>query len=170
MIMELIDSNDLVLRTKTQDYDESEISGLTDLINSMYETLHRNRGVGLAAPQVGVSRSLFVISIEGIDKTFINPAVVSASDQMIMAEEGCLSLPGLRLRVNRPVALTATWLDEKGERQVSDLEGLWARAWLHEFDHLHGIMIDDRVSKLSLDMARKKLQKKIKRINQGAAR
>lgn len=170
MIMQLVNSNDPVLRTKTLDYDQSEIAGLETTIADMYETLAKNRGVGLAGPQVGIGRSIFVISIEGIDKTFINPAVVTASDQMVPAEEGCLSLPGLRLKVSRPVALTATWLDEKGERQVSDLEGLWARAWLHEFDHLHGIMIDDRVSKLSLDMARKKLQKKIKRINHGAAR
>lgn len=168
--MELIKSDDPVLRAKTLDYDESEIPGLRPLISDLYKTLHEKRGVGLAAPQVGISRSLFVISIQGLEKTFINPAVVSASDRMIMAEEGCLSLPGLRLKIKRPEALTATWLDENGERQISDLEGLWARAWLHEFDHLHGVLIDDRVSKLSLDMARKKLQKKIKRINQGAAR
>ena len=168
--MELVKSDDPVLRSKTQDYEESEIAGISGLITDMYETLEKNNGVGLAAPQVGVSRSLFVISIEGLKKTFINPAVVNASERMVIAEEGCLSLPGLRLKVSRPTALTATWLDENGVRQISDMEGLWARAWLHEFDHLHGVMIDDRVSKLSLDMARKKLKKKIKRINQGAAR
>lgn len=168
--MELVKSDDPVLRSKTQDYEESEIAGISGLIEDMYETLEKNNGVGLAAPQVGVSRSLFVISIEGLKKTFINPAVVNASDRTVIAEEGCLSLPGLRLKVSRPMALTATWLDENGVRQISDMEGLWARAWLHEFDHLHGVMIDDRVSKLSLDMARKKLKKKIKRINQGAAR
>lgn len=170
MIMDLVNSNDPVLRTKTQDYEESEIAGLSGLISDMFETLEKKLGVGLAAPQVGVPRSLFVISIDGLTKVFINPAVVTASDDMILAEEGCLSLPGLRLKIRRPVAVTATWLDENGERQISDMQGLWARAWLHEFDHLHGVMIDDRVSKLSLDMARKKLQKKIKRINQGAAR
>lgn len=168
--MELVKSDDPVLRSKTQDYEESEIAGISGLIEDMYETLEKNNGVGLAAPQVGVSRSLFVISIEGLKKTFINPAVVNASERTVIAEEGCLSLPGLRLKVSRPIALTATWLDEHGVRQISDMEGLWARAWLHEFDHLHGVMIDDRVSKLSLDMARKKLKKKIKRINQGAAR
>ena len=170
MTMELIGSTDPVLRTKTVDYDESEIKDLGPLIIEMHATLANHNGVGLAAPQVGVSRSIFVISIEGINKTFINPAVVTASDHMIVAEEGCLSLPGLRLKVNRPDAVTVTWTDENGERQISDLEGLWARAWLHEFDHLNGIMIDDRVSKLSLDMARKKLQKKLKRIKQGVAR
>lgn len=170
MTMELIGSTDPVLRTKTVDYDESEIKDLGPLIAEMHATLGKHNGVGLAAPQVGVSRSIFVISIEGINKTFINPAVVTASDRMIVAEEGCLSLPGLRLKVNRPDAVTVTWTDENGERQISDLEGLWARAWLHEFDHLNGIMIDDRVSKLSLDMARKKLQKKLKRIKQGVAR
>jgi len=170
MTMELIGSTDPVLRTKTVDYDESEIKDLGPLITEMHATLANHNGVGLAAPQVGVSRSIFVISIEGINKTFINPAVVTASDHMIVAEEGCLSLPGLRLKVNRPDAVTVTWTDENGERQISDLEGLWARAWLHEFDHLNGIMIDDRVSKLSLDMARKKLQKKLKRIKQGVAR
>ena len=170
MTMELIGSTDPVLRTKTVDYDESEIKDLGPLITEMHATLANHNGVGLAAPQVGVSRSIFVISIEGINKTFINPAVVTASDHIIVAEEGCLSLPGLRLKVNRPDAVTVTWTDENGERQISDLEGLWARAWLHEFDHLNGIMIDDRVSKLSLDMARKKLQKKLKRIKQGVAR
>lgn len=170
MIMDLVNSDDPVLRTKTQDYEESEIADLSNLISNMFETLEKNLGVGLAAPQVGISRSMFVISIDGLKKVFINPAVVTASDGMIMAEEGCLSLPGLRLKVKRPASVTATWFDENGERQISDMEGLWARAWLHEFDHLHGVMIDDRVSKLRLDMARKKLQKKIKRINHGAAR
>lgn len=170
MIMQLVDSKDPVLRSKTTDYDDEEISSLSGLISDMYETLDHNRGVGLAAPQVGISRSLFVISIMEIKKAFINPAVVTASDSMIVAEEGCLSLPGLRLKINRPEAVTVTWLDQNGERQIADLEGLWARAWLHEFDHLQGVMIDDRVSKLSLDMARKKLQKRIKQSNRGASR
>lgn len=169
MIMQLVEASDQVLRLKTRDYEESEIGDLSGLIADMYDTLEHKRGVGLAAPQVGISRSLFVISIMETKKVFINPAVVNASDSMIVAEEGCLSLPGLRLKVNRPEAVTATWLDQNGERQIADLEGLWARAWLHEFDHLQGVMIDDRVSKLSLDMARKKLQKRLKRINQGAA-
>lgn len=169
MIMQLVKEDDPVLRLKTKDYEESEIKDLSELIQDMYETLDKNRGVGLAAPQVGIPRSLFVISIMENKKVFINPAVVNASDSMIVAEEGCLSLPGLRLKVRRPEAVTVTWLDENGDRQVSDLEGLWARAWLHEFDHLQGVMIDDRVSKLSLDMARKKLQKKLKRINQRTA-
>lgn len=161
MTMELLDANDPMLRNPTRDYDPSEIKDLKPLIDGMLDMV-RDLGIGLAAPQIGVDRSIFVISIDGKDCVFINPSILSTTDTMSVEEEGCLSLPGLRLRISRPTGITVTWIDETGERKIADMEGLWARCWLHEYDHLQGILMDDRVSKLHLNMAKKKMMKKRK--------
>ena len=160
MSMQLVKSNDPVLRTPTTEFLDTEIPLLGELIFSMFSTLEVKGGIGLAAPQIGVDRSIFVIDIDNVRKVFINPTIVDTSTGMEDQVEGCLSLPGLQLKVKRPSSITVMWLDEDGNKQISDLDGLWARCWLHEYDHLQGIMIDDRVSKLTLSIARKKLEKK----------
>lgn len=160
-MMQLVDKSNPILRLPTIDYNQDEIAGLSDTIEEMFNILN-NGGIGLAAPQVGINKSLFVISIDNIKKVFINPAILSTNGTMSTEEEGCLSLPGLRLKISRPTEITVAWLDEHGIQKVSDLSGLWARCWLHEYDHLQGILIEDRVSKLALDFAKKKILKKQK--------
>jgi len=160
-VMGLIKPTNPMLRQQTTDFDASEIGvETTALSEKLFEILDATNGIGLAAPQIGIGRSMFVISIDGIRKVFINPTVLSTSESMSDQDEGCLSLPGLTLRISRPTEVTVTWLDENGNQQVADLQGLWARCWLHEYDHLKGILIDDRVSRLELDIARRKLAKK----------
>lgn len=159
MILNLVHQDDAILRKPANAVSDDEIPNLKPLILDMFETLRAREGVGLSACQIGVDKSLFVIEIEGNRRVFINPEVLTASEILAVYNEGCLSIPGLKLRVKRPVTATVTWTDEAGNKQVSDLQGLWARVWLHEYDHMKGILITDRVSKLVLDMGLKKAAK-----------
>ncbi len=160
MIRTLVDQNHPVLRTKADPVES--VADVEDLIKDLFDTLEVSHGVGLAANQIGVGKQVFVISIDGIKKVFINPTILSAGDRLEYDIEGCLSLPGLKLKVKRPPQIKAMWTNEHGESEIADLDGLWARCWLHEYDHVNGILIDDRVTKLVLTMAKKKLVKKQK--------
>jgi peptide deformylase len=160
MIMKLVDQNNPILRQPAAAVDN--VAEIQDLIKNLYDTLEVSHGVGLAAPQIGIGKQVFVIAIDGIKKTFINPVVLATSEQSVEDIEGCLSLPNLRLKVKRPPQIKAMWTNEQGEQEIADLDGLWARCWLHEYDHVNGILIDDRVSKLVLSIAKKKLAKKQK--------
>jgi peptide deformylase len=163
MLLSLVGANDPILRRPTEDIILEDINRYNDFIQTMFSLVEAANSIGLSAPQVGLNKSLFVISINGEHKVFINPKIISVSEKTITEKEGCLSIPGLTLKVSRPESITVTWVTENNVTQVADLEALWSRCWLHEYDHLQGIMIDDRVSKLSLDIARRKLSKQIKR-------
>jgi len=162
MFLNLVNPNDPILRKPTRHVQVEELRYFTDIIGTMFNILDATGGIGLSAPQIGLDRSIFIISIDGERKTFINPQIMSVSETLVSEKEGCLSLPGLTLKVSRPNAVTASWVTEDNIAQVADLEGLWARCWLHEYDHLQGILIDDRVSKLTLDIARRKIAKRKK--------
>lgn len=162
MLLNLVNSTDPILRKPTRLILPDEINNFLDIISTMYSILDATGGIGLSGPQVGLDRSVFVIKIDGERKTFINPQIINVSENTVTEKEGCISLPGITLKISRPEKVTASWLNEDNVAQVADLEALWARCWLHEYDHLQGIMIDDRVSKLSLDIARRKLFKRIK--------
>lgn len=157
MIMNLVDQNDPVLRQPASLVED--VTQIQDLIKNLFDTLEVSHGVGLAAPQIGIDKQVFVIAIDGIKKVFINPSVLATSEHAVEDIEGCLSLPGLRLKVKRPPQIKAMWTNEQGEQEIADLDGLWARCWLHEYDHVNGILIDNRVSRLVLSIAKKKLAK-----------
>jgi peptide deformylase len=163
LMLSLVGTNDPILRRPTEEIKPEDIIRYSDFIQTMFSLVQAKNSIGLSAPQVGLNKSLFVISIDGEHKVFINPKIISVSEKKTTESEGCLSLPGLTLKVTRPECTTVTWLNENNVEQVADLEALWARCWLHEYDHLQGIMIDDRVSKLTLDIARRKLSKKAKK-------
>lgn len=116
---------------------------LVDLVEKMKETLGE-RGVGLAAPQVGESLRLFVIRWENQDLVLINPRIISCSRSKTEAEEGCLSLPGIPVQVKRADKIDIEAYDEKGVITRMTLEGWIARIFQHEYDHLNGILIIDR--------------------------
>lgn len=116
-------------------------------------------GVGFAANQMGFLYRVFAMNI-GEQTTFLyNPEVVSSSDELLTITEGCLSFPGLFMKVKRPKAVRVRYQDREGEIHEEDLAGIAARCFQHELDHLDGICFTDRVSKLTLDMAKKKLAK-----------
>lgn len=127
-----------------------EVEGIDDrlltLIEDMKETMYDAEGVGLAAPQVGILKRLFVIDIGEGPLVFINPEIVETSGSQI-DEEGCLSLPGETEEVMRPNYVRARALNEKGEEFEIEAEELLARAILHEYDHLNGTLFIDRVKK-----------------------
>lgn len=160
MILDIVKKPNAILRQPTTTIDPENIANYQTLIQDMFETLKKNGGVGLAAPQIGQDLSLFVISLEGQDYVFINPVVIDASDEMSVQPEGCLSIPGIVLDVPRSKRIKAMYRDENGTQQVSDFDEWWARIFLHEFDHLQGIMIDDRVGPVTLMLAKKKAAKK----------
>ena len=164
MLLSLAKTNDPILRKPCKVILADEVSNLSDIIVTMFNILDIAGGIGLSAPQVGIDKNLFVISIEGERRVFINPQILSVSEKTSTEKEGCLSLPGLELKITRPERVTATWQNEDNVAQVAELDALWARCWLHEYDHLQGFMIDDRVSKLALDIARRK-QHKRKKLN-----
>ena len=94
--------------------------------------------------------------------TVINPMVTEVGTEKIEMEEGCLSFPGLYMKVKRPAVVSVQYLDTKQKECIIKLEGFHARVFLHEFDHLQGITFDQRVSKLRLEMAKKKQEKLLK--------
>lgn len=119
---------------------------IVDLSAAMMETMHTGKGIGLAGPQVGELKRLFVTHIEGdVPRVFINPQIIQTAQDLYAYEEGCLSIPGLYADVERPVAVTVQAWNERGRPFTLDAEGLLARVVLHEFDHLNGVLFIDRL-------------------------
>jgi peptide deformylase len=127
----------------------------------MIEMMLKYKGVGLESNQVGIDAQIFVMGEEN-PITVINPMVTEVGTEKIEMEEGCLSFPGLYMKVNRPSVVSVQYLDTKQKECIIKLEGFHARVFLHEFDHLQGITFDQRVSKLRLEMAKKKQEKLLK--------
>ncbi len=165
MILDIVKKPNVILRQKTKTIEPENIANYKILIQDMFETLKKHGGVGLAAPQVGSDLSLFVISLEGQDYVFINPVVIEASNEMSVQPEGCLSIPGLVLDIPRSKRIKVMFRDETGSQQVSEFDEWWARIFLHEFDHLQGILIDDRVGPVKLMLAKKKAAKKARLVS-----
>ena len=127
----------------------------------MIEMMLKYKGVGLASNQVGIDAQIFVMGEEN-PITVINPMVTEVGTEKIEMEEGCLSFPGLYMKVKRPSVVSVQYLDTKQKECIIKVEGFHARVFLHEFDHLQGITFDQRVSKLRLEMAKKKQEKLLK--------
>lgn len=159
MILDIVKKPNAVLKKPARLIEPDDIATYAELIANMFETLKVSGGVGLAAPQVGLDISLFVISVDGENHTFINPVVIDASSEIGVQPEGCLSLPGLILDIPRSKRIKAMYRDANGVQHVNDFDEGWARIFLHEFDHLQGIMIDDRVGPVTLMMAKKRAAK-----------
>ena len=131
------------------------------LVEKMTDIMFENKGIGLAAPQSGVSLRLFIISTEqkkDAVKVYINPTVTT-SGRLISTEEGCLSVPGVQTTIRRyeKAAVTATDLD--GNEFTEDAEGLYARCLQHEYDHIEGTTIADRMASAARIAHRKQLKK-----------
>ena len=134
------------------------------LVNDMFDTMYEAEGIGLAAPQVGVSRRVLVVDVEDTDETrhvhaLVNPAVVQSSRETDRGTEGCLSIPGIEETVTRPARVTVEALSEGGEPVRIEADGLLARALQHEIDHLDGVLFIDRVSSLKRSILLRKWRK-----------
>jgi len=146
-ILTLRTFGDPILRTKAQDVTTFD-DDLRTLAADMLETMHAAPGVGLAAPQVGVSKRLIVFDSgkEGENGALCNADVAWASDETNEAEEGCLSLPGLYLPVVRATRVVVRGVDVHGAPAEIEAEGLYARILQHEIDHTNGILFIDRLT------------------------
>lgn len=136
---------------------------LKQLVDDMFETMYAAGGVGLAAPQVSVSRRLFVMDVPGDNGesqklALINPEIVTVEGEQT-GEEGCLSFPGLFQVVKREMRVIARAQNEKGEKFEVDLNNLAARCALHETDHCDGIVFLDRMSSLKRGLAKRKIKR-----------
>lgn len=155
-----------VLRKATQTV-TPEYPGLNDLITNMYETMVKADGVGLAAPQVGLSIRLFVIDLSSLadedekylnyKRVFINPEIVSFSEDTCTMEEGCLSVPDIHENVVRSNSIRIKYQDENFQDHDETIEGFEARVIQHEYDHLEGKLFTDRVSPIRRQLIKSKL-------------
>ena len=133
---------DELLRKKSRVVDDIN-KRLLLLINDMKDTMYISKGIGLAAPQVGILKRVVVIDIGDGLIALINPKIVRTQGSQI-ASEGCLSIPGTQMSVDRPEKVSVCALNETGEKIVIEGEGLLARALCHEIDHLDGILFIDK--------------------------
>lgn len=159
--MQLVYHPDKVLRTKCNevDIDRSNHAELENIGRQMLEIMYNNNGIGLAYPQVGGTSRILVMKKGKDDIICINPEVEKLSSEMIRDMEGCLSFPDLWIPVLRARTILAKWYNPLGNVQREFFSDYNARCFQHEVDHLDGICFDGRVSKLVLNMAKKKQRK-----------
>ena len=141
-------------------------------IADMFDTMYDARGIGLAATQVGIERRIFVMDLQEPEEedgepvrkplVFINPEILSVSEETSVYNEGCLSIPEQYAEVERPARCRVKWRDADGKDHEADLDGLMATCVQHEIDHLNGVLFTDHISKLKRDMLMKKLAKRRK--------
>jgi len=156
MILEIKHYPDPILKKKCKEV--KNVNEQEKLIKDMFDTMYSNEGVGLSACQVGVAKQIAVVDIGEGPMVFINPIIVSKKGS-IVSEEGCLSVPGVFLKIKRVKEIEIEALNEKGERFNIKAVGLLSRCFQQEMDHLNGILIIDRMPRVK--KIKMKLLKKI---------
>lgn len=144
--MDILEHPNPVLKQQAADVDPKADAELLRLVHAMAEAMYAAPGVGLAATQVGVQKRVIVIDIDDQLIALCNPEILDASEETEVEDEGCLSLPGITVPVERPVRCACTALDLKGNPVKIDAEGFLARVLQHETDHLNGLLIIDRAT------------------------
>ncbi len=149
-----------VLRSRAESIDKID-QQVKDVASRMIMLMGEAEGLGLAAPQIGLSWRMFVARDDPEGDTarvYINPTLENLSSTLVSREEGCLSLPGINADITRPQSVTIRAQDLDGKEFVLSSDELLARVWQHEFDHLDGILITDRMSKIDRIANRKPLK------------
>lgn len=165
MILPVVKYGDPVLQKAGDDV--TNIDGkLADFIGSMFETMYDAKGVGLAAPQVALSKQLFVMDISAGKESSerivcINPKIVDSKGKVV-GEEGCLSFPGIYFEVERPEIVTVQAIDLDGKEFTFEVSGFAARCVLHENDHINGKVFIEYLNPLKRELVGRKIKKKIK--------
>lgn len=167
-VLEIVEIPDPRLRLVSRPV-ETVDDGVRKLIDDMTDTMYAAHGIGLAAIQAGVDRRVVVIDLQEEEdaegkpirnpRAYVNPEILSVSDEKALYNEGCLSIPEQYAEVERPVACRVRWLDRDGKPQEADMDGLLATCMQHEIDHLNGVLFIDHISRLKRDMLIKKLNK-----------
>lgn len=169
MVLPIVAYGDPVLKKKAEEIDEN-YPDLDKLIENMFETMYEAQGVGLAAPQIGLSIRLFIVDAtpfaEGEDgdpgcadfkRVYINPIIFDETGKEWGFEEGCLSIPNIREEVKRKPELKIEYYDENWDLYEEELSGIPARVVQHEYDHIEGVLFTDRISPLRRTLLQGKL-------------
>ena len=139
---------DPFLRMRAEEVSEVD-DGIHAVVEDMFDTMEDETGVGLAAPQIGISKRIIVVSID--EKGFehlalINPVITYSAEEQVTSEEGCLSVPGINADVIRPVRVTVQGVTRNGRTVEITASGMLARVLQHEIDHLNGVLFIDRLT------------------------
>lgn len=171
MILPIVGYGNPVLKQKAT-LINSDYPGLETLIENMWETMYNANGVGLAAPQIGLSIRLFIIdaspfqednpALADFKKVFINPEIIEETGQDWYFNEGCLSFPEMREDILRKTNIKIRYQDENFQNIEEEFAGIAARIIQHEYDHIEGVVLVDRLSALKRRLIRNKLTKIIK--------
>jgi peptide deformylase len=174
MILPIVGYGDPVLRKKGEEIPQ-DYPNLNQIVADMYDTMYNAYGVGLAAPQVGLSLRLFIVDtkpfsddedlpkeeqeqLAAFKQTFINPVILKEEGEEWGFNEGCLSIPEVREDVYRHERITIEYYDEDFNKKTEVYDGLVARVIQHEYDHIEGILFTDKISSLKKRLIQKKLQ------------
>ena len=163
MVYPIVKLGDPVLEREAAEVTEFDTPELHKFLDDMFESMYAAKGVGLAAPQIGVARKIAVIDVSNGEKPedkliLINPTIVKIDGRQ-EGEEGCLSIPGFREQVRRGRSVTIRAQNAKGEVFERIAEDLLARAFLHETDHLYGKLYIIHISALKRDLMKRKIKK-----------
>lgn len=142
MMLQIVKYGDPILLQVAKEVDEN-YENLKEILRDMRETMEKNNGVGLAAPQIGLSIRAFIVGTSSVKKDFLNPKILKTFGGFSVKEEGCLSIPSKRVRVKRPMKVKIEYRDANWNLRNETFEGLPARIILHEYDHLEGKLITD---------------------------
>ncbi len=166
MKLPIVAYGDPVLRRKAADFEEGDVE-LKEIVANMFDTMYAAKGVGLAAPQVGLSKRLFVVDASPFDddepelanfrKAFINAEIIEETGEEWAFNEGCLSIPDVREDVSRKPVITISYFDENWEHHEDTFKGLAARVIQHEYDHIEGRLFTDKLSPLRKRLIEKRL-------------
>lgn len=160
--LSLVNENDPILAKTAETWDWEADGEVAELAQAMLKLMFENNGIGLAAPQVGVSKRILVMGNSQRSYICVNPEIISTEGKC-RDQEGCLSFPGLWLHVDRPEKIKVRYQDIIGRDQEHEFTGVVARVFQHEYDHLNGTCFVNKVGKLSLDLAKRRRAKNLKR-------
>ena len=158
--MELVKCNDPILTTPCQPFNfQSPLVDPADLSRQLVEFMYENNGLGLAANQVGFPHRMFVMRGHPENFACFNPKIVFQSEELVSMEESCLSFPGLVVKVKRPKSVRARFTMANGQIRTEPFTGMAARVFLHEMDHLDGVLFYNRANSYHKEVALKKWQR-----------
>ena len=160
MILPIIAYGDPILKQKVSKFNFNELNNLGSLIDDLWETMYNAKGVGIAAPQIGVSKAIFVADFSffedeenfyeheliNMQQVFINPEIINETGDDFVYPEGCLSIPNISENIVRKEKLKIKFLDKNLESKKMKCSGIIARVIQHEYDHLQGILFTDKLS------------------------
>lgn len=163
--LDLVEPSAEVMHKAPQSFNfQTDGDSAQSVANVLFERMKQLGGVGLSANQVGLDMRVFVMGLGETKIAVFNPIIISYSKTEELFNEGCLSYPGIMLAIKRPTKITATYQDETGKFIEQDFNGLTARIFQHEYDHMNGTDYTHRASKFKLDFAKKKFENKRKKI------